>query len=100
MKKKGDYNPGDIGGLYGTAMAIGIINLVLVGLLYLLKFAVIAAGLLLFFMLGFYAVILEIKDGIKEKNMKGLGKGLLGLAINVLAVVLYFYKLKMIYFGS
>lgn len=99
MKKKGDYNSGDVGGLYGASIAIGIINLFLVGLFFLLKLAVVGAGLVLFFMLAFYAVFLEVKDGIVEKNMKGLGKGLLGLAINVGALVLYFYNLKRIYFG-
>ncbi|MCR5228381.1 MAG: hypothetical protein K6E27_14375 [Eubacterium sp.] len=100
MKKKGEYNPDDIGGLYGTAIAFGVINLVLVGICFLIKLAVVSAGLALFFLLAFYAVFLEVKDGIKEKNMKGLGKGLLGLAINVAALILYFYNLKIKYFGS
>ena len=32
-----------------------------------------------FFLLAFYAVFSEIKDGITERNMKGLAKGLLAL---------------------
>ena len=95
MKKKGDYNPEGTGGLYGISTTIGLINLGLVGLSLLTKLTVISAGLVLFFLLAFYAVFLEIKDGITEKNKKGLIKGLLGLAINVVALVLYFYILKL-----
>ena len=67
---------------------------------FLIRLAVVCAGLALFFLLAFYAVFLEIKDGITEKDMKGLAKGLLGLAINVAALILYFYNLKLKYFGS
>ena len=99
MKKKGEYNPEETGGLYGTSIAFGIINLVLVGICFLIRLVVVSAGLALFFLLAFYAVFLEIKDGITEKDMKGLAKGLLGFAINVAALILYFYNLKLKYFG-
>ncbi len=92
MKKKGEYNPEETGGLYGTSIAFGIINLVLVGICFLIRLVVVSAGLALFFLLAFYAVFLEIKDGIT--------KGLLGFAINVAALILYFYNLKLKYFGS
>lgn len=100
MKKKSDNNPEETGSLSGSSIAFGIINLVLVGICFLIKLAVISTGLILFFLLAFYAVFLEVKNGITEKDMKVLGKGLLGLAINVAALILYLYNLKLKYLGG
>ena len=98
--KKGNYNPEGTGGAYGPAVTFAVINLALVGLCFVIKLTIITSGTILFFLLGFYAVYLAIKDGITEKNMKGLGMGILGLLINIVAIVLYLMILKSRFSGS
>ncbi|MCR5213332.1 MAG: hypothetical protein K6E10_02880 [Eubacterium sp.] len=100
MKKENNYNSGRNKELYGTGISFGIINLLLVGICFLIRLAIISSGLVLFFLLAFYAVFEEFKKGIEERNKKGLLKAFIGLAINVVALILYFYNLKIKYMGS
>ena len=93
-KKISAYKSDEKGNLDGASIAFGIINLLLVGMCFLIKLTIISAGLVLFFMLGFYASFLEVKDGIVERELKGFLQGMGGLTINIIAVVLYLLILK------
>lgn len=55
----------------------------------MIKKAFFGSGIVLFFMLGFYAVFHAIKNGIKEKDIKSIGKGILGLILNIAALGLW-----------
>ena len=79
-------NNSKINGADGAAICFGIINLVLVLLFFLIKRVIFGAPVLLFFLLGFYAVCMAIKNGIKEKDFKCLGMGILGFILNIAAV--------------
>ena len=76
----------ELKGADGAAIVFGLINLAFVGLFFLLKNVFLGAGFALFFMLGFYSVCQAIKFGIKEKNMKYLGMGMLGLILNIVSL--------------
>ncbi len=94
MSKKGDYNPEGTGGVYNLAVLIAVINLALVGLVALVDIMLLSSGVILFFLLGFYAVYLAIRDAIEERDKIGGLKALAGVAINVVAVVIYFMIMK------
>ena len=79
-------NDSEIKGEDGAAIVFGVINLVLVALFFLIKKLFLGASVALFFLFGFYAVFLAIKNGIKEKNMKCLGMGILGLILHLAAI--------------
>ncbi len=93
-RKISAYKPDEKGNLSGTAISFGIINLALVGLCYLIKLAIISSGLLLFFLLGFYASFVEVKDAISERELKPILKALAGLAINIVAAIIYLMIMK------
>lgn len=91
---KGDYNPEGTGGVYNLSVLIAVINLALVGLVFLVDIMLLSSGVILFFLLGFYAVYLAIRDAIEEKDKIGGLKAFAGLAINIVAVVIYVYIIK------
>ena len=66
MSSKGDYNPEGTGGVYNLSVVIAVINLALVGLVFLVDIMLLSSGVILFFLLGFYAVYLAIKDGDQD----------------------------------
>ena len=98
-EKIGEYSSGETGGVYGLAVTIAVINLALVGLVALINLVLLSSGVLLFFLLGFYAVFLALKDALTEKNKKGGLLGLAGLAINVVALVIYLMIMKSRFVG-
>ena len=77
---------GEIKGADAASILFGVINLILVAIFYLIKKAFVGGGVALFFMLGFYAAFHAIKNGIKEMDFKSLGKGILGLILNIAAL--------------
>jgi hypothetical protein len=79
-------NNGEVKGADEASIFFGIFNLILVAIFYLVKKAFVGGGVALFFMLGFYAAFHAIKNGIKEKDFKGLGKGILGMILNIAAL--------------
>ncbi|MBP5309704.1 MAG: hypothetical protein J6W58_00985 [Lachnospiraceae bacterium] len=79
-------NDQELKGADGAAIVFGIINLAFVGLFFLIKKMFLGAGFALLFMLGSYSVYHAIKSGIKEKNIKCLCMGVLGLILHVFSL--------------